>query len=92
VHIFRKRYIQIRLEGQSSLDPKTFHLKGHKVKIMRLERGEMILLTSHNSLSNVVEALEGKGMEVIVVSGSLKGLRRGRKAKSKGDGRIGGMR
>jgi ribosomal protein S3 len=59
---------------------------------MRLERGEMILLTSHNSLSNVVEALEANGMEVVVVSGSLKGLRRGRKAKSKGDGGIGGMR
>lgn len=52
----------------------------------------MIVLTSHTSLSNVVEALEANGMEIIVVSGSLKGLRRGRKAKSKGHEGVGGMR
>jgi len=78
------------LEQQGSFDPRTFHLKSHKVKIIRLEKGEMILLTSHNSVSNVVEALEADGMEVIVVSGSLKGLKRGRKAKSRGRGGIGG--
>ncbi len=82
MHRFRKRYISTRLEMGESFEPKTLGLKGHRVKTIRLEQGELILLTSHSSRPEVVRALEAKGMKIIGVSGSLKGLKRGRKAKS----------
>ena len=92
MHRFRKRYIRIRLEQQESFYPKKFSLKGHRVKTIGLEEGEMILLTSHNSMPSVVQALEADGMEIMGISGSLKGLKRGIKAKFRRSQGIVGMR
>ncbi|MFQ6011895.1 MAG: hypothetical protein ACE5KG_06965 [Nitrososphaerales archaeon] len=82
MHRFGKRYISINIEGGESIDPKTLKPRGYRVKTIRFEQGEAILLTSHTSMEGVVRALESKGMKIMGISGSLKRLKRGRKAKS----------